>query len=361
MKAKLDAYIIGSIVKTGIAAMLICSLVLCTVDLLANLERYIQLAIPVSQIALRSLYYLPEALLISMGPAFLFAITYFLSQLNANNELICLLNAGIPYRRIIRPCLMLAVLMSVVYFLFSEGVGIQAIRRKSLLDDKFFLNSSSYDNRNVTLNDRENGYVLFARRYNDASQEIQEAVLIKKNKEGRLLFKMNSLRGVWDKTAEGWVFHDSIIYDVDMSGAAPRKVAEIRFSDLDIGVELFRNVSSDLKTMELAYAWEYLAKAKQHDRSDYPKLATDFYQRLLSCLTPLVLMMIACSMNYRFKKNILLFSIVFCLCIGVVYYVLQMLMLIMASQGMIPPISGMLIPFGLIILLSMGMAAALKT
>jgi lipopolysaccharide export system permease protein len=113
--------------------------------------------------------------------------------------------------------------------------------------------------------------------------------------------------------------------------------------------------------MELPVAWDYLQKIQNYDHTEYNTLATDFYQRLFSCLTPFVLMLIACSINYRFKKNVLLFSIICCLCIGVIYYVVQMLSLIMANQGMISPMAGMLVPFALILVLSLGMTSTFRT
>lgn len=361
MKIRLDRYILGSVLKVGIISVLLCSLVLVSVDLLSNLEQYIQLAIPAMQIILRSLYYLPEAVLISLGPAFLFSITYYLSMLQANNEMICLLNSGIPYRRIIRPILFLALLVSAFYFLFNETVGIEALKQKQLLEDKFFLSSSSYDSRNVTLNDRNDGFLLFARKYTDTKKQISNTVLISKSSDGKILWKMNSDKAIWNSSIENWEFTGNTIYQVDGDMVYPRREDVTVVQNLDISPELFRNVQSDIKTMELPVAWDYLQKIQNYDHTEYNTLATDFYQRLFSCLTPFVLMLIACSINYRFKKNVLLFSIICCLCIGVIYYVVQMLSLIMANQGMISPMAGMLVPFALILVLSLGMISTFRT
>lgn len=361
MRIRLDRYILGSVLKVGIISVLLCSLVLVSVDLLSNLEQYIQLAIPAMQIILRSLYYLPEAVLISLGPAFLFSITYYLSMLQANNEMICLLNSGIPYRRIIRPILFLALLVSAFYFLFNETVGIEALKQKQLLEDKFFLSSSSYDSRNVTLNDRNDGFLLFARKYTDTKKQISNTVLISKSSDGKILWKMNSDKAIWNSSIENWEFTGNTIYQVDGDMVYPRREDVTVVQNLDISPELFRNVQSDIKTMELPVAWDYLQKIQNYDHTEYNTLATDFYQRLFSCLTPFVLMLIACSINYRFKKNVLLFSIICCLCIGVIYYVVQMLSLIMANQGMISPMAGMLVPFALILVLSLGMTSTFRT
>lgn len=361
MKTRLDKYILGSVMKVGVIAMLLCTLILASVDLISNLEKYIQLALPFSSIALRTVYYLPEALMMAIGPSFLFSITYFLSMLQANNEMICLLNAGIPYRRIIRPCLVLAVFVAVFYFAFNEMVGIEALKQKDMLEAKFYLSNSNYDNRNVTLADRDNGFVLFARRYLDNSRELQNTVLISKDSESNLLWRMTSDRAWWDEEQNNWVFEGNVLHQVSGSMVSSSKTTRMVIESLDIPPDMFRNVSEDIKTMELGPAFDYLERIRKFDSSQYTQLATDFYQRLFSCLTPLVLMLIACSINYKFKKNVLLFSIICCLCIGVVYYVVQMLTLIMASQGMISPEAGMLVPFALIGLLSLALTSTFRT
>jgi len=361
MKIRLDRYILSSILKVGIAAMLLCTLILTSIDLISNLENYIQLAVPLATILLRTSYYVPEAILLSIGPAFLFSITYFLSMLQANNEMICLLNSGVAYYRIIRPIILLAFAVSAFFFLFNETVGIEAMKAKQLINDKIFLCSSSYDNRNVTLNDRKNGYLLFARRYYNNSKELSHTVLIKKDSMGRLAWKMDSQQAVWDVEKNNWLFSNNSVYVIDDNTVNSYTTQSTMIDDLDISVELFRNTKTDIKTMELELAISYLKKIEDYDHAQFTEIAAEFYQRLFSCFTPFVLMLIACSINYRFKKNVLLFSIISCLCIGVLYYVTQMLTLIMANQGMISPASGMLVPLGMILLLSIGLTSTFRT
>lgn len=360
MKTRLDRYILSNVLRVGVIALLLCSFVMVTVDLISNLADYIRMEVPFATIALRSLYYAPEAVLMCTGPAFLFSLTYFLSQLSANNEMICLLNAGIPYRRILRPCLVLAFCVAGLYFAFSEQVGIPAGTLKNRLEEQIFYSSTTYDNRNVSLYDSVNGYVLYARRYIDSESRLKGTVLIHRNSDGTLDFRMESDSALW--VDGNWEFNDNTVFEIDPSGSVKvTKPTHLRFEDLDINVQMFRSTSADVTSMPIRGAWDYLQTVREFEPSRYPELATDFWQRVLSFLTPLVLMIIACSINYRFKKNILLFSIVSCLCIGVVYYVVQMLTLILASQGMISPISGTLAPVVMILVFSVGLTATFRT
>lgn len=361
MKRRLSKFIIKPILKVGLTATLLITLILCTLDLLSNLEQYMSLEVSVKTIALRTLYYSPEAILMAIGPAFLFSITYFLSQLQASNEITCLLNSGIAYSRILTPIVFLSIFLSVGYFFFSEYVGIDALMKKNEINQQLSLSSTVYDNRNVTIIDPDGGYTLFAKRYSDSRKKLTDTVLIAYDMEKQLKTKITSDSATYDNKIENWVFEDNTIYDV-INGQLKITYENSKvIEDLSISPNMFKNLSADIKTLDRETAREYLEQSKKLDPTKYAQVATEYYQRILSCLTPLVLMIIACCFNYKFKKNVLFFSIVFCLCIAVVYYVVQMLTLIMANQGMIAPALGMIIPFVVIILISLGLLSTFKS
>lgn len=349
----LDRYISWSILKVAIVTLLLCTLMLVGVDLFSNLDNYLQNNVAWSRIMMMSLLYVPESMLLALGPALLFATTYFLSMLQANNEMISLLNAGIPYRRIIVPCMVLAILMSLGQFVFNENLAIKCSLRRDVLTNELFGQRSTYDNRNVTLSDLDGGFVIHASRYLSEERRILDVVLILRDDAGKIQGRVDASRGDWNSERQRWIFKDATVYTLDAAGRQVDSfhTAEYDDADIDIEPELFRNLSADIKTMELETAVRYLDRMKYLEPSQWAVYSTEFWERILNSATPLILMLIACSINYKFKKNVLLFSIITSLCVAVVYYVVQMLTLIMAKQGVIPPIAGMLIPMFVVFLL----------
>ena len=358
----LDRYIFWSILKVAVVTLLLCTLMLVGIDLFTNLDNYLQNKVPWSRILTMSVLYVRESVLLSLGPALLFSTTYFLSMLQANNEMISLLNAGIPYRRIIIPCMLLAVVMSAGQFLFSETVAIRCSLRREVLTNELFGQRSTYDNRNVTLSDLDGGFVIHASRYLSEERRILDVVLILRDAQGKIHGRVDASRGDWDAERRQWVFKDATVYMVDDAGKQVESFHAAQYDQVvvDLEPELFRNLSADIKTMELHTAVRYLQRMKYLEPSQWAVYSTEFWERIFNCATPLILMLIACSLNYKFKKNVLLFSIITSLCVAVVYYVIQMLTLIMAKQGVIPPIAGMLIPLAVIFLLSLLAGRILK-
>ena len=77
---------------------------------------------------------------------------------------------------------------------------------------------------------------------------------------------------------------------------------------------------------------------------------TDFLDRLLEPFAMLIMAIIACSIDYRGKKNVFLFSIFYSIILAVLYYVSKMIFQIMAKQSIINPIISSIIPFVVILI-----------
>ena len=67
---------------------------------------------------------------------------------------------------------------------------------------------------------------------------------------------------------------------------------------------------------------------------------TEYYRRFSFALTPFIVSIVSSALGGRFKKNILLMSLVVSLVISVGYYVLQMVSVLFAKLGYISPLVG---------------------
>ncbi len=342
----LTGHIIGSVTKVGLITLLLCTLMLVSVDLFMHLDSYVNSEVPAFTIFKLTLLYSPEALLFALGPSLLFASTYHLSQMQANNELISLYNAGISYRKIIIPILILGFCFSLFQFTFHELVAIPSSRSKKVIQDELFGLRSTFDNRNITLSDPQGRFVVHASHYNDTSKTIRALVLVLMDDDGKIQSRIDATSATWEGQKGVWTLSDAVIHNLDPQGGSveSRRENSAVIASFDMEPTYFRNISSDISTMEFSAALDYLEKIRILNPKLWYEAATDFATRVLGTLIPLVMIFIACTIHYKFKKNVLLFSIITSLFIAVIYYVVQMVTLIMAKQGVIAPVWGMVIP-----------------
>lgn len=349
----LKRHTVISILKVGLITSLLATFMLCGVDLFKNLDKYLSYALDAKIVLKLTLLYAPEAFLMALGPAFLFSVTYYLSMLHANNEILSILNAGISYKKVIYPCLVLAVFVSAFYFGFNERVSIPCSNKKEILSNSVLNTSSSSNNYNIALSDYYEGYIIYANQYNEANNCLYDVKLLKKTEDSHIESRIDAYKAQYSEESKQWTFYECYVYKPDKDNNMDIQYYDV-LDNLNINIEpaLFKNLSSEVSKMDLKLAKSYVLKMKNLNNEEYASLASSLYKRIFSCLVPFVMILIATSMNYRLKKNVLFFSIIFSLCEAVVYYVVQMITMMLATQGVIKPYLGMLIPLFVIIVIT---------
>ena len=356
----LDRYTVTSILKTGIATSLLACFMLLGVDLFSNLDLYMNHNVGFAKAFAVTILYFPEAFLLAMGPSFLFAVTYQLSMLHAHNEVMSVLNSGVSLSRIVRPIAVLAVFLSVFYFFFNEKVAIPSSNEKALQKENITKDTDSTNNQDIALSDMQSGYMIYAAIYSDSDQTLFDVSLIESDEHGGLIRRTDAYRAVYNQETGLWTFYDAYVYTPTPEGVAVEHIGDYENKVVLLEPQLFRNVSNEISTMSLDLAKAYLDRMKVLNPEQYASLGTEYYKRIFSCLTPLIMILIACSINYRFKRNVLFFSLVCSICIAVVYFVVQMMTVMLSDQGVIAPQLGTLIPFIVIIALTTVMGALLR-
>ncbi len=345
-------YIVRSIMRTALITLFICVMLVLAVELFSLMNSIVNNSVPFSQIIRLSVLGLPEYLMMVVSVSFLFASTFFLSQLSANNELIILFNTGMSYGKIARKVIILGLIVTVFFFIFSETVMIDARLEHDRLNDELFGLSGTADSRNITLTDPEDSYVIHASRYSEESQTILAVTLIETSGEG-IKRRLTADRAEYLPDKGYWRFYMARLWEAEGS-TLKTSFSEIHDDPLvTIEPRLFRNYSNDVTTMERSDAINYLRRLEKLDKASWYVSATDFWQRLFSPFSILILMIISVSMNYRFKKNVFLFSIILSLCTAVVYYVSVMVFTISSSQGVTEPYMSVLAPVLIISVLSL--------
>ena len=336
----LDRYIIKSIIKVGIVAILVFALILVAVELFGRMDNIMTGSIPFKSILEYAVLSVPQYLMMVSSLAFLFATTYFLSMLSANNERIALLNAGLGKKRLALPIIILALIISILAIGAKEKIINPLIAKHETLGQELFGLSSSNDTRNIVLKD-DNGYLVYTRRFISSEKVILDPVIVK-TENGEIKSRIEGDEG----TYEGgfWTITNAKCYNMDETGVTIATLPSLTLQDLNLEPEFFQSENLNIETMSFRAASSYLKKLKNTSPQAWQERCTDWLRSVFSPLSIFVLMTVAATMSYSMKKNVLLFSIIESLCIAVVYYVSDMVFSIAAHQGTIQPIFSVLLP-----------------
>lgn len=123
MLTRLDRYIISKYLSTFFFTVVIFSLISIIIDISQKLEDFIENSLSFSDIVFK--YYLNWMPFMNglLWPLYaLIAVIFFTSRLAYNSEIISILNAGVSYRRFMRPYLLGALLIAGIHLLGNHYI-----------------------------------------------------------------------------------------------------------------------------------------------------------------------------------------------------------------------------------------------
>lgn len=333
----LHKMILKDFFPTMLVAMLFFLLILQLVDLFGNLWRYLNAEVPLAAVGRISLLYTPKCISFSLPISVLFAISYTLGNYYANNELIAVFGAGFSLKQLTVPLLVCGLFLSLGGYFFEDRIVIPTFKEKNRLSKEVLGQTVSLSNSNVAVLSRKNTVIYNADFYNDRRESLTALSVLFLGSGGEFLFRVDADSAAWE--GDHWELKNVRIFDYGDDFLEERYMASWTDERLDEPPSSFKRVTRDIDEMSSREAREWVDSLR---RTGFPfkGALTEYYQRFSFALTPLVVALISCSLGGRFKKNILLMSLLSSLVVSVIYYVAQMIMVLLAKLGYIPPLYG---------------------
>lgn len=344
MMKVLQRYILRQTLFTWLNSLAFFTVIILLLDLFTNINIYISSSVPISSILYLSALYIPKAMSYAVAPGLLFAVTYAISSLHSRNELVSILNSGISFFSFIRNVILLGLFLSILGFLFQEYVVIDTFRQKEELTNSIIGYSSSYNNNDVVLIAEDQSTVYYARYYNDRKQKLSDVLIIERDDSGLLSKRIDIEEAVYDESSQSWECFSVTTYLIMDGKVQTEYIDSMSLPDELFTPEDFQDITFNIQEMHIEEARKYIQKIRSIDQKKYASLLTDYYERFAFSLTPLIVVIISCSLGSRFKKNILLYSLLLCIIISVLYFVFEMLTILLAKQHFIPPLVGAWLP-----------------
>ena len=351
----LDKYISKNFIKLSVYTTLLTSFMMMIIEMFISFQLYSNMK-TVQMLTLMLLHF-PNSVSLVIGPALLFATTYFISSLYSNNEFICFLSAGISYRRIILPIIIIALIFTGLLFAFNERIKIPFDLKYDQKKIEFSKASDSFtkDNRNVSLSDRERNVTIRAGRYIDSKQRLERLDIATFTPENTLDEKVTADSADYNAKSKIWNLKNAVVhkFDVDSLDHSVTHHDQYTIDTFVLEPKFFRAEGEDVKTMSIRSSLSYLKTIKYISSQMYAQKSTDFYKRIFTPFTALIMILVSLSSNLKNKKNALMYSIISSLALGVVYYSLDMAFTLMAKQGLVSPLMAVLTPIAGILVVSL--------
>lgn len=336
----LGAYLLRRFFPAFAGALAFFVLILEIFDLFANLWRYLALDVPLGQLGRLLLLYLPTCVSLALPVALLFACSFALGSLYAGNELVVIFGSGISLGEFVRPLLLIALLLSAGRYFFEDRVALPALREKTALSREILRQGSSLSNSDVAVLAADARLVYRAEFYDDANLSLSGLTIIERDGEGAPLVRVDAASARWD--GERWVLQRSRRFERVEGGWTESTSLPSRAYDEPPAS--FKTQDRDLAEMSVA---ELLQRADFQRRAGLPFAMTvaERHRRFAFSLAPLVVAFLSSALGGRFRKNVVLMSLLASLLAATGYYVIQMVSMLFAKTGLAPPAAGAWTPF----------------
>lgn len=338
----LRLYLVRSFIPSFAASASIFCLLLELIDLFPNLWRYLSLDAPMAAVLKVMLYYLPTALSNALPISVLFAAAFSLGRLYADNELTVVFGSGVSLYQFLAPLVLIGALLSLASFFFDDSIVLPTIREKNRLSREILRQGLSYSNPDVAVIAADGKVVYRAEYYDDAGQSLTGVTVLERDEKGSPVARTEAATARWDGSR--WIFGRVRRFERAADGSwKDESFGTWTKEGLDEGPDAFKRQSRDLRELSASELGGYVEFLRRAGLPFAPALA-ERHKRYAFAFTPLVVVLIAGALGGRFRKNILLMSLLMSLLVATGYYVSQMITMLLAKTGMIEPWAGAWVP-----------------
>ncbi len=317
-------------------------------DLFAHIIDYMQQEASVKDILMLMWLYIPKCIAYSVPLAILFSGSYTMGNLYAKNELTSIFSAGISLFKFTIPLLFLGFCLSVGMIFFEDRIVIKYFFRKNELSNEILNNSDNLNSSNVAILSKMGAVCYTAEYYNDEEKTLANVAIVIRE-SGILKMMIEAPRAKWENNQ--WVMEDPEVYIYGDNNLVSHLVVMPKDIILDEPPKSFQRNIGSVDEMTIENAKLFIAKLKKNGLSYHEELSK-YYKRFSFPFTIFIVLFFSISLGGKFKKNILLMSILFSLGIATIFYITQMITMMAAKWEYISPLAGAWTPIFIFAVLS---------
>ncbi len=353
----IQRYLLSLFFPVFIVALLFFMLLLELGDLFIHLAQYLQNGVKFTTL-LRVMYlYLPKCLSFAMPLSVLFAASYTMGNMYAKNELTSIFSAGIPLTSLVTPLILCGLLFSIGMFYFEDKILIHFQHEKVQLVDTLLRTEKDLSSSDIVILSNEGKTVYLADFYNSNNKTLNNVLIVLRDETGTILSAITSPLATW--TDDHWELNEPHHYSYTATNEVNHTTTIDKQTFTEVPESFQKNISS-VDEMTIAEARIFIQNLKKLG-VPYHEHLSKYYRRFSFPFTIFIVLFLSVSVGGRFRKNVLLMSLLFSLSIATLYYITEMMTMLFAKWEYISPLAGTSLPFLLFTVLSIVLLKLART
>ncbi len=340
---KFVQYILKKIIPFFFISLFFISLILNLVDLFMNISSYLETKASVKDVLMVMIYYIPKTVWYASPIAFLFSVSYILSDLYASNEMVALFASGISLFKFVLPILIFAALGSLGMFFLEDKLVVKYLDKKQKLQNTLLGVEDNTDNDNVVVISDNSKVIYKAKHYNDETKGLYNVYFIFRDEEKNLEAIIFAKSAEWNIDKNRWIVSDAIQYEAIDDTLLVTDLSENYLSKLTENYDIFQNKIVDVESVNCKEAQQYITHLKKAGLPYFEEQSV-YYKKFAFPFIFLISGLLAIGLTGKTRKNVLLISLALSIVSVVLFYVFQMCTMVLAKTEILTPLFGAWLP-----------------
>ncbi|RME93771.1 MAG: YjgP/YjgQ family permease [Bacteroidetes bacterium] len=325
--------------------VLIFTMITVIVDFSEKVERFVESDISRSEIIFG---YFPNFVIFIHGMLFplftLISVVFFTSRLANNSEILSIFNAGVSFRRLLRPYLLGAFIIAVLHafgshYFIPKGTKI----RLNLENTYFYTDRDQGKQRNIHLFVDTNtvAYINFWRK----SDSVMRDIRLETYADYELKALLKAATAAWQGPPNKWRLTN---YEMRTFDGLNETIVIGQGEHLDTSFNLapvdlidYRDQQSMMTTPELA---AYIAKQKARGAGNTAKYEAEYHRRMAEPVTVFILCLIGVAVAARKVRGGLGIHLAIGVVIGALFLILSRFSAVFAAGNALPIVLSVWLP-----------------
>ena len=340
---RLDWYIIKKFLGTYVFAIALIISIAVVFDFNEKMDKLMEHEAPWSKIIFE--YYMNFIPYFSnlFSPLFVFiAVIFFTSKLAENSEIIAMFSTGMSFKRMMRPYMISAAIISIVAY----GLGAYVIPKGNVtrlnFEDRYKKKKKVEYVRNVQM-EVDSGVIAYIERYENYNKTGYRFSL-DKFKDKKLISHLTARSITYDTASvHKWIIKNYMIREMD---GMREKITKGDRMDSIIKMEPqdFLIMKNQQQTMTSPALKSYIDKQKKRGFANIKEFEIEYYQRIAMSFAAFILTTIGVSLSSRKVKGGMGLNLGVGLALSFSYILFQTVSATFAINGNTPPIVAVWIP-----------------
>lgn len=341
----LDRYIIKKFLSTFFFVVLIFTMISVVIDYSEKVEKFIEEPITRKEILLD---YYPSFIIFIDGllwPLFtLIAVIFFTSRMAYNSEIISILNAGVSFRRLMRPYMLSAGLIALMSFVGNHYFI--PLGNKKRLDIQYtYLDHDKDQGKtkdvHMFVSPDTKIYINFYRKRDSTARNFR----LEQYQDHELIKFIKATTAEWIGPPNKWRLRN---YEIRTFNGLDESLVVGRGEQIDTSFNLlpddfvdFEEQQSMLTTADLR---KYINKQKERGVGNTTKYEIELYRRSADPITAFILAFIGVSIAARKVRGGIGLHLALGIGLGAIFIFISRFSIVFATGQSIPPLLGIWMP-----------------